>query len=311
VSWDVVDLSKIGDRPAVKPTIAGIVYPGRRHLFSGPPEGAKTLAAYAVALEELRAERRVLLVDLEMGRFDARDLLRDLGATDEDLGRLLYVEPETGPTGSTIAELIDPYRERLSLAIIDAAAGAYALSDLDDQKRLDAERWAALWVRPLWDAGVASITIDHVTKNAESRGKYAIGTERKVGQVDVHLGFEFIGEALRRGGSAVCKITTHRDRPGWLPRPRAAELELASDPETHRIKWSFNPPGETTGDETWRPTVLMDRVLAHIGRYGYEPIARTTLAREVSGRHMFVLRAIDLLLEEGRLRLDDGKVVAG
>jgi hypothetical protein len=310
VSWDVVDLSKIGDRPAVKPTIAGIVYPGRRHLFSGPPEGAKTLAAYAVALEELRAERRVLLVDLEMGRFDARDLLRDLGATDDDLGRLLYVEPETGPTGSTIMELIDPYRESLSLAIIDAAAGAYALSNLDDQKRLDAERWAALWVRPLWDAGVGSVTIDHVTKNAESRGKYAIGSERKVGAVDVHLGFEFVGEPLRRGGQAVCKITTHRDRPGWLPRPRAAEFDLVSDPVTHRITWSFNPPGETVAGKGFKPTYLMDRVLEHVGHYAYEPVARTVLAGLVKGRQEYVLQAIDELLEQGKLRLDDKKVVA-
>jgi hypothetical protein len=311
MSWDVVDLSKLGDRPAVRPTVGGIVYPGRRHLFSGPPEGGKTTAAYALALEELRAGRLVLLIDLEMGRFDARDLLVDLGATGEDLGRLLYVDPETAPTGSTMMELIDPYRESLSLAIIDAAAGAYALSGLDDQKRLDAERWASLWVQPLRDAGVATITIDHVTKNADSRGKYAIGTERKVGQVDVHLGFEYVGDPFRRGGEAVCKIVTHRDRPGWLQRPRAAELELSSDPETHAISWAFRQPGETAGDETWRPTVLMDRVLAHVGRYGYEPVARTTLAREVPGRHVFVLRAIDLLLDEGRLRLnDDGKVVA-
>jgi hypothetical protein len=271
------------------------------------------LAAYAVAIEELEAKRRVLLVDLEMGRFDARDLLRDLGATDEHLGRLLYVEPETGPTGSTIAELLWPYQGDeshpfdLSLAIVDAAAGAYALSDLDDSKRLDAERWAGLWVRPLWDAGVATITIDHVVKNADNRGKYAIGSERKVGQVDVHLGFEFVGQPLRRGGNAVCKITTHRDRPGWLPRPRAAELELASDPGTHKITWSFKAPGETS--VPFKPTILMDRVLDHVGHYAYEPVARTVLAGQVKGRKEYVLQAIDALLEEGQLVLDEARRV--
>ena len=33
----------------------GLVYPGKRHVFSGPPESAKTLAAYAIALAEVRA----------------------------------------------------------------------------------------------------------------------------------------------------------------------------------------------------------------------------------------------------------------
>src|SRR5689334_16980287 len=100
MSWNVVDLSKIGERPPIRPTIGGvgIVYPGRRHLFSGPPEGGKTLAAYAIALAAIRQGEQVLLLDLEMGSFDARDVLRDLGATDAELGDgLLYVEPDAGP----------------------------------------------------------------------------------------------------------------------------------------------------------------------------------------------------------------------
>ncbi len=38
----------------------------QRHAFSGPPESAKTLAAYVIALEEIRNGGTVVLLDFEM-----------------------------------------------------------------------------------------------------------------------------------------------------------------------------------------------------------------------------------------------------
>ena len=53
MTWEPVDLGKLGERPAILPTLGGvgIVYPGKRHQFSGPPESAKTIAAYARGAE--------------------------------------------------------------------------------------------------------------------------------------------------------------------------------------------------------------------------------------------------------------------
>src|SRR5262249_5520639 len=157
-----------------------------------------TIAAYAVAIQEIRRGGTVVLIDLEMGQWDARDRLREMGATDEDLSNLPYIEPETPASDSTVAEIVKTHQP--TAAVVDAAAGAYALQDLDDNKRRDAELWANLWVRPFWQRGTATIVIDHVVKDSERRGKYAIGSERKAGGVDVHLGFETIHE-LRRGGT--------------------------------------------------------------------------------------------------------------
>jgi hypothetical protein len=313
VSWCPINLRHIGDRPAVKPTLGGLIYPGKRHVFSGPQESAKTIAAYALALEQIRVPSDdpncgfVVLIDLEMGQYDCRDRLVEMGATDDDLEALWYIEPETPAGEETIPILVE---DGAALAIIDAAAGAYAIQDLDDNKRRDAELWANLWVRPFWQRGIATIVIDHVVKNADNRGKYAIGSERKVGGVDVHLGFEPIGQPLTRGGDALYKITTHKDRPGWLPRPRAGELELVSDPETHAITWTFKPPSsDAESGDGWRPTVLIDRVLEHVERYDYEPVSRSALAGAVHGRREYVLKAIDCLLADERLTLDGKKVV--
>jgi AAA domain-containing protein len=248
VNWEPLNLAHLDQRPPVEPTLGGVglVYPGKRHVVSGPQESAKTLAAYAIALETIRqagtvhgtVHGTVLLIDFEMGPYDARDRFRELGANDTDLDRLLYVEPETPATAETAFALVEL---NPTLVIVDAAAGAYDLQGLDDNKRSDVERFAGTYVRTFWLRGVATILIDHVVKNADQRGKYAIGSERKIGGADVHLGFEPI-TALTRGGYGLYRVATHKDRLGHLPRPRAAELELRSDPVTHAITWAFKPP---------------------------------------------------------------------
>ena len=133
-----------------------------------------------------------------MGPVGARRLLDDLGATQEETSSIWYVEPDGKPDQDDIDKIV---QSGFTLAIIDAAAGAYDVSDLDDNKRIDAERFAATWIKPFWINGIATLLLDHVTKNAETRGKFSIGSERKIGQADVHLGLEAVKQ-LSRGSQA-------------------------------------------------------------------------------------------------------------
>ena len=294
MSWELVNLGHLEERPPVRPTLGGLglVYHGKRHVFSGPQESAKTLAAYTVALEVRRQGGTVVLVDLEMGQWEARDRLRDLGATAEDFERLLYVEPDSPASEETILGLLEL---EPTLVVIDAAAGAYDLQGLDDNKRADVERFARIFVRSFWLRGVATILLDHVVKNADARGRYAIGSERKVGGADVHLGFEVV-TPLTRGGRGVVKIATHKDRGGWLPRPRAAELELRSDPETHAISWTFRTPAEETHDG-FRPTVLMERVSRYLELQA-EPVSMNAVEQSVTGNGVYIRLAVQCLVRE-------------
>ena len=109
-------------------------------------------------------------------------------------------------------------RRSVTLVVIDAAAGAYDASGLDDNKRQDVERFARAWVRPLFEIGITTLLIDHVTKNTETRGKYMIGSERKLGGVDVHLGLE-------RGRQAA-----HPRRLGRRQGPRPQRPRRIPDP---------------------------------------------------------------------------------
>ena len=296
MTWEPINLRNIGDRPNVRPTLCGLVYPGQRHLFSGPPESAKTLAAYAIGLEDVRAGGTVALVDFEMGMWDARDRLREMGATDDDLDQVLFIEPETPADETTALDIIDRFSPTLS--IIDATAGAFRLQGLDDNKRGDVERFGAILVDPFFDRGVTSLLLDHVVKNADNRNGFPIGSERKQGIVQVHIGFEAVAR-LSRGGHGLYKLRVHKDRSGWLRRPTWGELELRSDPATHAIASEFRPTTEDPETPAeFRPTVLMERVSRYL-ETSDEPRSRTQVETSVKGKVPYLRVAMDCLVREG------------
>jgi hypothetical protein len=314
VTWSRIDLT--ADElaaPSEPPIVCGVLYRGKRHAVSGPPEALKTVFSNILGLEHLRAGHGAFaLIDFEMDARDVRCMLGELGATAAELENVHYFAPDGPPQQEDLDALV---AAEVRLVVIDAAAGAYDVSGLDDNKRADAERFGQLWIKPLWRLGITTVLIDHVVKNEEARGRFAIGSERKLGAVDVHLGLHPV-KHLTRGGRGIVRIQTHKDRPGHLARPTARELHLTSDPETNTITWEILPTDleETaeTSQSTFRPTVLMDRALDHVHAHLDEPLTRSALAAAIGGKRKYALDGIDLLIDEGRLALDlNRKVVPG
>ena len=296
MNWEPINLSAVEfSKPSLPPSLCGLVYAGKRHVVSGPPEALKTLLTLLFALEHQRAGGTLAIVDFESGPAETRRLLEDLGATRDEVASVFYFEPDGPPATEDIERIVS---EGVTLVVIDAAAGAYDVSGLDDNARKDAERFAAAWIRPLWQRGVTTIVIDHVTKNTETRGRFAIGSERKLGQADVHLGLHAVKQ-LSRGTTGLVTVHTHKDRPGHLTRPKAAEVELQSHPDTHRITWTIRPAREHTSDTgQWQPTVLMERVSRYLEQQT-KPVSRNTVEKNVKGTGEYLRAAMDALLDEG------------
>lgn len=277
------------------PEIHGLLYRGKRHVISGPPESSKTLIAYQLLLEALRSGNPIAIIDFEMGPTAARRLMEDVGYTIEEIQAVYYVEPDRPPTDLDIQELIT---HQAAYVLIDAAAGAYDATGLDDNARKDVEHFARRWIRPLRQHTIATILIDHVTKNADTRGKYAIGSERKVGQAEVHLSLDAL-KPLSRGGHGLVKISVHKDRPGFLPRPTATIAQLESHPDTHRIDITFREPEHIEPGDDWKPTILMERVSVYLEQQT-EPVSRTQIETNVKGKSAKHIRqSIDVLINDG------------
>lgn len=299
MNWQPLNLaSPKYDKPSEPPAICGLLYIGKRHVLSGPPEAAKTLLALVHGLEQMRAGLGPFaFLDFEGDPASVRLLLGELGASHEEIGAVHYVQPEGPPE---LGDIDGIEAAGVTLVIIDAAAGAYAVTNLDDNKRLDAERFASTWVRPLWERGLTTLLIDHVVKNGDSRGGWAIGSERKLGQADVHLGLTAV-TALSRGGEGLIRVATHKDRPGHLRRPVAAEVELRSDPVTHAITWTIRPASASADSDEWKPTALMNYVCDYLSKHP-EGASRNEIEKNVRGKsNRYKRQALDELITLGKV----------
>jgi hypothetical protein len=304
-SWQPYYLSGVEDVDSIPPSLGhGLIYPGLRHTFSGPPESAKTLVAYAIGIDIIRhhPDGTILLMDFEMGPKAAKRRWRYVGATDHELdNNILYLAPEQAshPDRISILVALNPL-----LVIIDAAAGAFDNEDLDDNKRSDAEKWRKMYVDPFFDNGVATLVIDHVVKNAEARGKYAIGSERKTGGGEVHIGFDTI-KPIKRGSTGVYKMILHRDREGHYDRGHILDLHVTSDPITHTLTCEFRPVEKPEEGEVWMPTGLMEKISAVLEK-AEDPMSRNQIELAVSGGHDYKRAALDHLVRLKYVTEQDG-----
>jgi hypothetical protein len=298
-SWTPIDLVAAGTQPPDPPTISGLVYPGQRHLFSGKPEALKSWAAMILCADLIHQDQSVLYVDFEMGKRDTYARLQDLGLTDDAIHtHFLYIEPEEtfrdNVIQTDVAMLLLQHQVRL--VVIDAFLGALRVHGLDPNKGIDIETFGQTVVNPLRAHGAAVVILDHLPKDPNNQGIFAIGSERKVGIVEVHLGFEVVAR-LSRGGHGKAKILTHKDRPGYLPRPRAAELELTSNP-AGRITWKLIAPDNPDVAHPFRPTHLMEKVSRHLEEQS-DPISLNQIEQTITGKVDFIRKATERLVIEG------------
>lgn len=299
-SWHPVDLVAFGELPPEPPTIGGLLYPGRRHVISGELESLKSWLVQVLAVQEIRDGHTVIYIDYEQGPRDTLRRIRDLGLTDAEIARgFIYIEPRDG-IGEHINDVIALLEKHApTLVAIDAFTGALATHGLDPNKSTDIERFYTN-VIDLFRAGGAAVSIlDHLTKDRDTRGKYAIGSERKVAAADVHLSLETI-QPFGRGRTGIARITTLKDRGAYLTRPRAGELELTSNPTTGQITTTLRaatPEDQDPADDPFRPTILMDRILEYLAAQT-EPVSRKNVTDNIRGNRNWIIRAIDLLVTE-------------
>jgi hypothetical protein len=182
-SWVPVDLLATAAARPEPPTISGLADPARRHVFSGEPETLKTWAALILCVEEIRKGENVLWADFETGRAEMLERLRDLGLTDSEIeSSFIYMEP-TGPLAegairADVEALIEGWRP---LVVIDAFTGALEIHGCDPNSGTEIARSFRTVIQTFRAWGGAVVILDHVPKNRDARGKFSIGSERKIG----------------------------------------------------------------------------------------------------------------------------------
>lgn len=133
-TWRSIDLVAAAANPPDPPTIAGLLYPGKRTLLSGERDSLKTWLALILAKAEIDAGYAVGWADFDaMGPSDLADRLRLLGVADAQISRLfLYYAPAERLAGDRLADVTTELRDRgARLFVADAFNPFLSLHGLD------------------------------------------------------------------------------------------------------------------------------------------------------------------------------------
>ncbi len=214
--------------------------------------------------------------------------------------------------------------QRYDLVVLDGVTEALAVFGAASKDNDEVTAWIRRVPRTLAQrTGAAVVLVDDVTKDADTRGRYAIGGQAKLAALD---GAAYVVEVLEPLGVGMVgrlALRVAKDRPGQV-RPRSgswrksdrtqeAAVVVVDSRQSDRTlvtvePWRSDQHGggaDTTG--AFRPTALMERVSRHL-EGSSQPLTRTRLAEAVTGRKKYVAEAIQVLLTEGHVTADGVKI---
>lgn len=298
-----------------------LLYPGREHVVSAEPESAKTWFICRVVADVLDAGGYVVYVDFEDDEGTIGMRTHWLGThikTLCDQSRYRYVRPDKPVTFDryirllNFGDLVNPIGP--TLVVLDGTTEGYGLHGWDISDNSDSPKWRNTYIKPVLRAGGATLGSDHVIKDKERRGGYAIGAQhKKAGLTGVLFELQVV-EPFGIGLRGRSKLYINKDRNGDLRQHGItegkstyfADLVLdatAGDTEVPKL-WLFPPRAE--GDEVsgaaddLDPKVARMREVEQVLRLR-GPLSAKDLRDAVPGRSTETDKAVQSMLNLGTL----------
>lgn len=317
-TWAPIDLTAIlsGEVVPETPTQLAradghhLLYPGRINALVGESESGKSWVAMHACVQAMRNGEAVVYLDHEdtaggvVGRF------RNLGVPDDTLAVLLtYINPDESLGPVQRADLIVALAATMpTLIVVDGVNAALTLMGLDLDKNKDYTLYHQQVLKVLSGTGATVVTIDHVTKNKDNRGAYAIGAQAKRAMTD---GAMIAVEAVTkfgRGQSGKLHLTVLKDRPGTVRSISGAngwvgDVTIVSTADG-MVTMELSGMAAEVQVDTGRPTYVMEKVSRFLETL--DGGANTRALREgVSGKSETIDRARDLLTAEGYISREE------
>lgn len=318
-TWQPVDLGPYLDGSYLPPVPTmlrrqdgrALIYPGRIHWVSGEPEALKTWLVLLACVQVLLDGGTVVYIDLEDGPGGMTTRLLDLGVPASVVReKFRYLNP-----GGRLTDLdrlsLAPLVASAALLVIDACTESLAQQGLSSKDDTDIATWLDLLPRWAAKLGPAVAVLDHVVKDAESRGRWATGSQHKLSGLD---GVAFTLETVQPAGRGLVgrsRLYVSQDRHGQVRGPSTVAStggkhwagDLVLDSTGPALEVVLHAPDEQTGP--FRPTVIMQRVSEALTAAG-RPLSGREVIDRVSGKQQTVRQALALLVDEGHVAVEDG-----
>lgn len=266
-----------------------LLYPGKVHWFQGESESCKTWAAMFALLHTYRTvtDCSVVWIDYEDNATTFLQRLFALGVSDiDETGNIIYIRPDEplsdqdGGHATTAEVALQNELESTGphgLIVIDGVTEAMTTEGLDLMGNRDIAAWMRLLPKRLAaQTGAAVVCIDHVVKNGEQRGRYAIGGQHKLAGVDGAVySFKPLKPLSRATGTTevtgVVQVNVEKDRPGYVrafaEQGVVGNLELTAYPDGG-LSVSLELPGGTTGPDHHLALAILEHLATYDGSSG-------------------------------------------
>jgi len=198
-----------------------LFYAGKVHSVHGESESGKSWFVQCAAAECLNAGKPVLYVDFEDDVAGIANRLILLGVSEEVVDNpelFVYVRPEqtfaiTAERAAFEALLVRVFE----FAVIDGVTDAMGLFGYSVKDNDHISTWQRDVPRTIARrTGAAVACVDHVSRDTEGRGRFALGGQHKLAGLD---GAAFVVEMEKpfvKGIAGVASVRVGKDRPGQL-----------------------------------------------------------------------------------------------
>lgn len=289
-----------------------LLYSGKVNALIGESESGKSWIALLALVQAVGAGQRVLFLDFEDSAGSVQRRLTALGVALEDQERLVdYADPQESLNAVTSADLSEALAEAgYQLIIADGVNAAMTLLGYDLNSNTDATLFTTKLLRPLARTGACVVTVDHVPKNPDARGKGGIGAQAKRAMIDGCTLLAEVVEPFGKGQSGIVKLTVDKDRGGAVRGISsggrfAGKAHIESVGDQVRLHIAGPDLRPTEDREPWQPTGVMEQVSRLLERVDGNPSFRS-IKDSITGREKTVKEAIAALADGGYIRIEMG-----
>ena len=242
-----------------------LLYAGKVNGIIGESESGKSWVALLAVMQAVGRGERCSSSTSKLAGLGLWPT-KNLQFNSTELALVDYADPQESLELEQRADLSEALgNHHYGLIVADGVNAAMVLLDLDLNSNTDATKFFRRLLRPLArTTGACVITVDHLPKNPDARGKGGIGAQAKRAMTDGCLLTAEVIEEFGRGQSGSVRLTVDKDRNGQVRGTsaggkKAGKMLVTSISDVVPLVIEA-PQGAESVRGDWRPTGVMEKI---------------------------------------------------